>query len=157
MSVISLYSTNPEVMKTLLEVLNHLDQEGPEPVRTELFESFSDFLDSGRRNPRRILILAQQGTGSVELAAATVEECPLSPMIWLSDLDFALFSYRLEVDHFALLPGTEETMRVALMNCRKRHLKTPVLSALSPKREAKPVSLWQKLWNDMMRLLGKSG
>ena len=119
MSVISLYTTNPEVEEALIEVLNRLNQEGPEPVLTEKFSNFSDFLESGKSSPRRILMLAQKGAGSVELAAAAAEECPQNPLIWLSDLDFALFSYRLEVDHFGLLPVTEETLRVALNNCRR--------------------------------------
>ena len=129
MSVISLYTTNPKIQASLTDLLDQLDQEGPEPVRTEGFTSFSAFLDSGRRNPRRILLLAQEGTKGVELAAAAAEECPESPLVWFSDLDFALFSYRLEVDHFALLPGTAENLRAALRSCSRR-----------------PRSLRQRLW-----------
>lgn len=148
MSVISLYTTNPEVEETLMAALVRLNQLEPEPVLAETFSSFSAFLESGKRNPRRILMLAQKGASSVELAAAAAEECPKNPLIWLSDLDFALFSYRLEVDHFALLPGTEEILRTALSNCVKklRRNHPPPFVQESPKKvESFPSKLMAKL------------
>ena len=120
MAVVSIYSTNPEIRRDLAGLLAEVDRDALEPVCAECFLSFRDFLDSGRQNRRRILLLAQEGAGSVELAATAVEECPYSPVIWLSDLDFALFSYRLEVSHFGFLPATEENLRIALRNCRNR-------------------------------------
>ena len=150
MSVISLYTTNPKIQASLTDLLDQLDQEGPEPVRTEGFTSFSAFLDSGRRNPRRILLLAQEGTKGVELAAAAAEECLESPLVWFSDLDFALFSYRLEVDHFALLPGTAENLRAALRSCGRRHkaraAPLPAEKAALFRAEPPPRSLRQRLW-----------
>lgn len=159
MSVISLYTTNPQIQASLTDLLDQLGQEGPEPVRTEGFTSFSAFLDSGRRNPRRILMLAQEGTKGVELAAAAAEECPESPLVWLSDLDFALFSYRLEVDHFALLPGTEESLRAALQSCRRRQCSRtapPAVSiAASCRAEPPPRKLRQRLLDRWKALWGR--
>ena len=120
MPLISIYSTDAGIRGQLAEQLSALEREETDPLRTEEFASFSGFLDSGRRNPCRILLLAQTGTDSVELVATTVEECPANPVVWLSDLDFGLFSYRLEVAHFGLLPGTKETLRTALHNCRRK-------------------------------------
>lgn len=140
MSVISLYTTNPHIRESLMVILSRLDQAGPEPVRTEDFVNFAAFLDSGKQNPRRILMLAQEGPKGVELAATAVEECPESPVVWLSDLDFALFSYRLEVDHFAMLPGTEENLRAALRSCSRKHKKSRASPLPAPAKlsETKP-------------------
>ena len=153
LSVISLYTTNPKLRSDLLELLSRLDREGPEPVCAEGFSNFSAFLDSGRQNPCRILMLAQEGAKGVELAAAAVEECPESPVIWFSDLDFALFSYRLEVAHFAMLPGTPESLRTALNNCRhKRQGSRAGPPLMLPAAKPPPCGLWTRL----RRLLGSS-
>lgn len=153
MSVISLYTTNPKLRSDLMELLSRLDREGPEPVCAEGFSNFSAFLDSGRQNPCRILMLAQEGAKGVELAAAAVEECPESPVVWFSDLDFALFSYRLEVAHFAMLPGTPEALRTALNNCRhKRQGSRAGPPLMLPAAKPPPCGLWTRL----RRLLGSS-
>ena len=143
MPVVSIYTTDPQIWSRLAGMLAALGESAPDPIHTEAFSDFAAFLDSGKRNPRRILMLAQEGAGSVELAAAAVEECPENPLIWLSDLDFALYSYRLEVTHFALLPGTEEMLRSALRSCEKKRARLPTelpLPLPAPRR-----SLWQRL------------
>lgn len=132
MPLISLYSRNSKIQAELSALLAVLDRDWPEPISTQAFSDFSAFLDSGRSNPRRILMLAQEGATSVELASAAVEECPESPVVWLSDLDFALFSYRLEVAHFGLLPVTKDGLRSALRNCddqRRQCLSRPLSHA----------------------------
>lgn len=154
MSVISLYATNPKVRNDLLAVLVRLNQQDLAPIQAEHFTSFPQFLKSGRENPRRILLLAQEGSRSVELAATIVEECPHNPLIWLSDLDFALFSYRLEVEHFGLLPGTEESLRVALHNCKhkQREISFPIQSEPVPVGN---LPFWQKLLAKGRRIFEK--
>ena len=120
MSAVSIYTTDPAIRTRLTELFLALARDGPEPIRVESFTEFSAFLDSARHNPRRILLLATPGPGSVELATTTAEEYPENPMVWLSDLDFGLFSFRLGVAHFGFLPGTEESLRIAMRNCRHR-------------------------------------
>lgn len=120
MSVVSIYTTDPAICTRLTELFIALARDGPEPIRTESFTDFSAFLDSAKQNPRRILLLAAPGTRSVELASTAAEECPDNPMVWLSDLDFGLFSFRLDVAHFGFLPGTAEGLRTAMRNCRRR-------------------------------------
>lgn len=124
MSVVSIYSTDSYTRERLCTLLAVLGRERSEPIRAEEFSDFAEFIESGRRNPRRILVLAQRGTNSVELMATVMEECPESPTVWLSDLDFALFSYRLGVDHFGFLPATAETLRSALNNCKRKKCMT---------------------------------
>lgn len=151
MPLISLYSENSRLQAELTALLAGLGRGASAPIRTQVFSNFSAFLDSGRRNPRRILLLAQEGPGSVELAAAAVEECPDSPVVWLSDLDFALFSYRLEVDHFGLLPATEEGLRAALHSCQGRHRR--VQSRPAPPQPPPKLTLGERL----ARWLGRRG
>lgn len=120
MSLISIYAPNPQIENRLLELLSVMREEWAEPICATGFSDFSGFLESGRHNPRRILILAQEGTTSVELVATAVEECPSSPVVWLSDLDFALYSYHLEVAYFGLLPVTKEMMHMVLRSCGRK-------------------------------------
>ena len=135
MPVISIYSTDDGTQSHLTGLLDGLARDGPESIRTETFSDFAAFLDSGRSNPRRILMLAQTGARSVELVSTAVEECPDNPVVWLSDLDFGLFSYRLEVAHFSFLPGTAESLRTALRNCSHR---SRLLRSWSPGRKLEP-------------------
>lgn len=128
MPSIAIYSTDPDVQIQLTQIFERLSRDGSEPLRTRLYSSFGDFLSNGKQDPRCMLVLAQSGTESVELASTTVEECPGNPVIWLSDYDFALFSYRLEVAYFGFLPATEKGMRTALHNCKRRCQKKPVYS-----------------------------
>lgn len=119
MPVISIYSTDSGIRQQLSEQFAALAREGPEMIRSVTYSSFSAFLSSGRENPRRILLLAQTGASSVELISTAVEECPHNQVVWLSDLDFGLFSYRLEVAYFGFLPSSREALSTALRNCQR--------------------------------------
>ena len=120
MSRIAIFSSDQQIRRRLEGQLTELSREWPEPLGVKTYSRFAEFLDSGKKNPRRIMLLAQEGAASVDLAAAVAEECPENPLVWLSDLDFALFSYRLEADYFGLLPGTTDSLRAALRNCGHR-------------------------------------
>jgi len=120
MPVISIFSRNPAIQRQAGELIQDLARGQPDALRSDCYDAFPDFLTSAERNPRRILLLAQEGPGGVELAAETRERFPNHRFIWFSDLDFALFSYRLEVDYFNFLPLTEDKLRMALRNCTPR-------------------------------------
>ena len=145
MPMISLYSKNNRIQAELSALLTGINKDWPEPIRTQTFSDFSAFLDSGRRNPCRILLLAQEGAEGVELVSTAVEECPESPVVWLSDLDFALFSYRLEVDHFGMLPTTEESLRTALRNCENKCRHIPARPPSCPRQPPPSQSLATRL------------
>lgn len=144
MSLISIYAPNPQIENRLLELLSTMSEEWTEPICATGFSDFAGFLESGRHNPRRILILAQEGTTSVELAATTVEECPDSPVVWLSDLDFALYSYHLEVAYFGLLPVTKEMMYMVLRSCGRKKQYSFVSAQSEPQPPARR-TLWRRL------------
>ncbi len=54
---------------------------------------------------------------SVDMAAEVRERFPNHCFVWFSDLDYALFAYRLDADYFSLLPVTGDKLRTALRNC----------------------------------------
>lgn len=138
MPVISVYSYHKEVRREAKEVISHLARGQPENIQVDCCDSFSGFLDSARRNPCRILLLAQAGPLGADMAAEVRECFPKHRFVWFSDLDFGLFAYRLEADYFSLLPLTEDKLRSALRNCS--HHPPPFPMPTSSRAAEKPVA-----------------
>jgi len=122
MPVISIFSGNPAIRRQAEGLIRELARGQPSTLRADCYNTFDRFLDSAKRNPRRILLLVHEGPGSVEMAAEVRECFPDHRFVWFSDLDFALFSYRLEVEYFGFLPLTADKMRTALRNCTRQHI-----------------------------------
>lgn len=119
MPVISIFSGSPAIQRQAEELIKNLARGQTDTLRADCYDTFSGFLCSANKTPRRILLLAQEGPGSVDLAAEVRERFPDHRFVWFSDLDFALFSYRLEVDYFNVLPLTEDKLRIALQKCMR--------------------------------------
>jgi len=117
MPVISIFSNRPAIQQQAGDLIRNLAREQLDTLRADCYDTFADFLSSADRYPCGILLLAQEGPGSVEMAVDLRERFPDHRFVWFSDLDFALFSYRLEVDYFNFLPVTEDKLRTALRNC----------------------------------------
>ena len=90
MPSIAIYSTDTDVQIQLTQIFERLSRDGSEPLRTRLYSSFGDFLSNGKQDPRCMLVLAQSGTESVELASTTVEECPGLSLIHILQGDYKL-------------------------------------------------------------------
>lgn len=86
-------------------------------ISAELFYSTSDFLTKIRRCPDSIMLIAQTGALSTETAIAAREHNPKGKLIWFSNLDFALLSFRLKATYFGLLPIEDEKLAQALSYC----------------------------------------
>lgn len=84
---------------------------------TVYFCNVSDFITTVNDNPDAIMMIAQRGSRSTETAMAAREHNPKGKLIWFSDLDFALLSFRLKATYFGLLPIEDEKLRVALDYC----------------------------------------
>ncbi len=121
MPVISIFSGRPAIQRQAEELILNLARGQPDTLRADCYDTFSEFLSSAIKSPHRILLLAQDGPRSVDMAAEVRERFPEHSFVWFSDLDFALFAYRLEVDYFSLLPITKDKLRTALQNCM-RHI-----------------------------------
>jgi len=141
MPVISIFSGNPAIQRQAAGLIQDLARGQPDALRADCYDTFYDFLISAERNPRRILLLAQEGPRGVELAAETRERFPNHPFVWFSDLDFALFSYRLEADYFNFLPLTGDKLRKALRNCTPRPAPPLTGPVKSPLAESRPPTI----------------
>lgn len=86
-------------------------------LTTVSFYNISDFLAMVTDDPNAIMMIAQTGALSTETAMAAREHNPGGKLIWFSDLDFALLSFRLKATYFGLLPIEDEKLRVALDYC----------------------------------------
>ena len=82
--------------------------------RIAAFKQVSPFLACVDRNPDAAVLLMQTGPYSVELALNVRERNAKVPLIWFSDLDFAVTAFRVRASYFGLLPVTEESLRTAL-------------------------------------------
>ena len=69
-------------------------------VTTESFYNISDFISKVSGCPDTIMLIAQTGAHSIETAMAARECNPKGKLIWFSDLDFALLSFRLKATYF---------------------------------------------------------
>jgi len=133
---ISVFSGKPAIRQQAGDLIRDLARAQPDTLRADCYDTFDRFLTSAERNPRHILLLAQEGPGGVELAADLRERFPRHRFVWFSDLDFALFSYRLEADYFNFLPLTEEKLKKPCGTVRPAPL--PRL----PRRQKQ----WKDLW-----------
>ncbi len=117
MPVISIFSGSPAIRRQVEELIQNLAGEQPDTLQAKCYETFPGFLSSAKNAPRRILLLAQEGPRSLDMALEVRERFPDNCFVWFSELDFTLFSCRLDADYFSLLPATEDKLRAALRNC----------------------------------------
>lgn len=87
-------------------------------VTTETFYSISDFIAKVSGCPDTVMLIAQTGALSTETVMAAKEHNPQGKLIWFSDLDFALLSFRLKATYFGLLPVEEDKLKAALRSCK---------------------------------------
>lgn len=109
---VALCCDTPENGKAIAEQLSKLCH-----VTTEIFYSISDFITRISDCPDTIMLIAQTGSRSTETAMAAREHNPQGKLIWFSDLDFALLSFRLRAVYFGLLPLEERKLKKALCYC----------------------------------------
>lgn len=81
------------------------------------FYNVSDFITGISDCPDTVMLIAQKGAPSTETAMAAREHNPRGKLLWFSDLDFALLSFRLKATYFGLLPIEENKLRTALDYC----------------------------------------
>ena len=78
------------------------------------FTETTPFFTYVDEHPGIITILNYTGPYSVEIAMKLRDRSPSNPLIWFSDLDFGLVSYRIHTDWFGMMPVTEEVLKKAL-------------------------------------------
>ena len=78
------------------------------------FTETTPFFNYVDEHPGIITILNYTGPYSVEIAMKLRDRSPSNPLIWFSDLDFGLVSYRVHATWFGMLPVTEEKLTKAM-------------------------------------------
>lgn len=86
-------------------------------VPTETFYNIFDFIAKVSDCPDTVMFIAQTGALSTETAMAARERNPKGKLVWFSDLDFALLSFRLKATYFGLLPVEDDKLKTALSYC----------------------------------------
>ena len=81
------------------------------------FYNITDFISEVSGRPDIVKLIAQTGSISTETAMAAKEHNPQGKLLWFSDLDFALLSYRLKATYFGLLPLDADRLKTALGYC----------------------------------------
>lgn len=110
---VALCCDDPESGKKITKQLSELCDD----LTTVSFCNVSDFITMVNDNPNVIMMITQKGPLSTETAMAAREHNLRGKLIWFSDLDFALLSFRLKVTYFGLLPIEEEKLKLALNYC----------------------------------------
>ena len=86
-------------------------------VSAEAYDSITDFITNVMDHPDTVMLVAQTGAHSTETAITAREQNPQGKLIWFSDLDFALLSFRLKATYFGLLPIENDKLKTALAYC----------------------------------------
>ncbi len=81
------------------------------------WDALPRYLSFVKRNPYLVMVVATRGKRGRETAARIRENNPLARMLWFSDPDNGVYSYRIHVTCFGLLPPTQEGVALALDAC----------------------------------------
>lgn len=108
---LALYCDDANKSRELQEMLTQMDV-----YRITLFDTAYEFTKfvSGRSDIVMILILS--GAPGTETAMSAKEQAPNGKLIWFSDMDFSLLSYRIHADYFGMLPVDNEKIKNILQN-----------------------------------------
>ena len=80
---------------------------------TEWFTEVTPFFSYIDETPNVIMVLSCTGAYSVEIAMNLRDRSASNPLIWFSDLDFGVVSYRVHASWFGMMPVTEEALKRA--------------------------------------------
>ncbi len=101
---VAVYNENISEWETLQGYLNKCGEDLRRIVHAEFFDDYGDFLRIITTGRYDMLLVAQDGTFSLEIMDAIQNNAPKTPVIWFSDLDFAVRSYEYGVVWFGRKP-----------------------------------------------------
>lgn len=113
----ALYDENQAERQLLIRYLRQCGQENLRPVEVVPFDSHVDFCRAVvfDRASFDLLVVAQDGTFSLEVIDEVRKRAPELPVIWFSDLDFAIRSYIYGTAWFGKKPVELPAMRQAFI------------------------------------------
>ncbi len=119
---IAVYNENTSEWKTLQSHLEKCGQDMQRTMRTDFYNDYGDFFHTIAAGRHDILLVAQDGTFSLEVMEAIKSVAPRTPVIWFSDLDFAIRSYDYGVVWFGRKPVELAKLKKAFARACKNEL-----------------------------------
>ena len=112
---IALYDSRADECGRLADQLRACAREHRRPAEVTVFSRHEDLLRSAERCPGafNLFVVAEDGPFSLEVVEFLCRCRPPAPVIWFSDLDFAVRSYACGVAWFGKKPVYPETVRRA--------------------------------------------
>lgn len=100
----------------LVESIRRYYAESETVVEQTVCSSREELLEAMKKEHQEIVLVALNGVAGMEAALSASHLQPHS-LIWVSDLDFAVQSYRMGVTWFLQKPVEENLLRQALARC----------------------------------------
>lgn len=117
---IAVYNENTAEWDTLRSYLKKCGHEQKRIIRPSFYDDYGEFFCVIANGKHDLLLIAQDGTFSVEVMEAVKNNAPKTPVIWFSDLDFAVRSYEYGVVWFGKKPVELEKLQKAFTRvCKK--------------------------------------
>lgn len=113
-----IYGEQPAEVKGLETMLREILTENRRwPMIHTYIGDLDGYLHFVRGNPYLIMLASVQGKQGVKIVEKIRENNPAASLIWLSDRDNALESWRLHVAAFGVLPTKKEELEELLAAC----------------------------------------
>ena len=113
------------------EALKQCGMELFHPVKVMPFADYEAFCHALTMKRFDLLVIAQSGTFSLELMDAVRQRSPDTPVLWFSDLDFAVRSYDYGVVWFGKKPVDLPVMRRAFKRLLEKKRINPIYYSMN--------------------------
>ncbi len=101
---IAVYNENTSEWQDLQSHLNKCGQDLQRSMHADFYNNYGDYIRVIATGRHDMLLVAQDGTFSLEIMEAIRSSATKTPVIWFSDLDFAIRSYEYGVVWFGRKP-----------------------------------------------------
>ena len=123
---IALYADLPEEQQQIAGDLKICGLEYLRPVQVTLLSDYAEFCGALQCKKFDLLVVAINGTFSLELMDAAARLAPHMPIFWFSDLDFAVRPYDYGVVWFGTKPVERNALRHAFQCLILRQSRNPL-------------------------------
>ncbi len=115
-----IYADTEENIRELVPILRRKTREREEWALIQTYigeERLSLYLSFVEKNPCLVMVAASYGQHGQETARKIRENNRDARMLWFSDIGNGVYSYRIHVTCFGLLPPTPEAVELCLDSC----------------------------------------
>lgn len=123
---IALYADSPAEQQQITGDLKKCGLEYLRPVQVTLLSDYAEFCGALQRKRFDLLVIAMNGTFSLELMDAAARLASRTHVFWFSDLDFAVRSYDYGVIWFGKKPVMLNALRRAFQCLTARQSRNPL-------------------------------